>query len=79
MTMLSFRIADEEAERISAWADRLGLDRSDLLREAVRRHLTALAAIDDIQAWLDQPLTEEESSLADIADWGPADDWSDWA
>ena len=25
------------------------------------------------------PLDEGESSLAEIADWGPAEDWSDWA
>jgi hypothetical protein len=33
--MLSFRVDGDEAERIQAWAERLGLDRSELLRDAV--------------------------------------------
>lgn len=79
MTMLSFRIEDDVARQVAAWADRLDVDRSELLREAVRRHLARLAGEDDIAAWLDQPMTDDESALADVADWGPAEDWSDWA
>ena len=44
MTMLSFRVDDAEARRAQAWAERLGVDRSDLLRNALRRHVDALAA-----------------------------------
>ena len=26
-----------------------------------------------------EPLTADELALAEITDWGPAEDWSDWA
>ncbi len=42
MTMLSFRVADEDADRVQAWAERLGVDRSEVLREALRQHLLRL-------------------------------------
>jgi predicted transcriptional regulator len=79
MTMMSFRVDDEEAVRAQQWAESLGVDRSELLREALHRHLVRLAAENDVQAWNDQPLSDSESALAEIADWGPAEDWSDWA
>lgn len=79
MTMLSFRVDDEDAERVQTWADRLGVDRSELIREALRRHLLRLASENDAATWVEQPLDEGERSLAAIADWGPAEDWSDWA
>jgi predicted transcriptional regulator len=79
MTMLSFRIDDEVAQDVQAWADRLGVDRSELLRDALRRYLRRLASEDDARTWQQQPLDEGERALADVADWGPADDWSDWA
>jgi predicted transcriptional regulator len=78
MTMLSFRVNDEEAEEAKRWAERLGVDRSELLRDALRRHLLRLASENDAQTWAEQPLDEGEQSLARIADWGPAEDWSDW-
>lgn len=49
------------------------------MRDALHRHLVRLAAENEIQAWNDQPLDGSESALAEIADWGPAEDWSDWA
>jgi predicted transcriptional regulator len=79
MTMLSFRIDDAIAQDVQAWADRLGVDRSELLREALRRYLLRLASESDARTWEQMPLDEGERSLADIADWGPAEDWSDWA
>jgi predicted transcriptional regulator len=79
MTMLSFRVDDAEASDAKRWAERLGVDRSELLREALRRHLDRLASEDDVRRWVDQPLDEGELSLAGVADWGPAEDWSDWA
>jgi len=79
MTMLSFRLEDEDAVRVDAWAARLGVDRSELLRDAVRRQLLRLASEDDAVTWVDHPLDEGERSLERIADWGPAEDWSDWA
>ena len=79
MTMLSFRVGDEEAAAAQRWADRLGVDRSELLREALHRHLVRLRSEHDIEAWSATPLTDDENALAAIADWGPAEDWSDWA
>lgn len=79
MTMLSFRIADEEATAVTLWADRLGIDRSELIRDALHRHLVRLQAEQDTAAWLDTPLTTDEQALGEIADWGPAEEWTDWA
>jgi predicted transcriptional regulator len=39
MTMLSFRLDEAVATEVQAWADRLGVDRSEILCDAVRRHL----------------------------------------
>lgn len=78
MTMFSFRVDDEEAEETRRWVDRLGIDRSRLLRDALHRHLVRLRSESDATAWLETPLTKEESSLAEISTWGPAEDWSDW-
>jgi hypothetical protein len=79
MTMLSFRVEDEEAALIQAWAARLGIDRSQFLRDAVHRHLVRLASEDEAEIWAATPLDDGEQALAAIADWGPAEDWSDWA
>jgi predicted transcriptional regulator len=78
MTMLSFRVADEEAVEIQQWADALGVDRSEILRDALHRHLVVLKGELDAERWQQQPATEMERSLEAIADWGPAEDWSDW-
>ena len=79
MTMLSFRLSEGDAAEVRLWAARLGVDRSELLREAVRGHLLRLASEVDAATWVEQPLDDGERSLADIAEWGPAEDWSDWA
>jgi hypothetical protein len=79
MTMMSFRVDDGEALDAQRWADRLGIDKSELLREALHRHLVRLASELDADRWEQVPLTDDERSLAAIADWGPAEDWSDWA
>jgi hypothetical protein len=78
MTMLSFRVPDEEAVEAQRWAESLGVDRSELLRDALHGHLVRLRGEQDVAKWLDAPTTEAESALAVIADWGPAEDWSDW-
>lgn len=78
MTMLSFRVDDQDAAEAQRWAERLGVDRSELLRDALRRHLVRLASEIDATTWQKQPLDESERSLTEIADWGPAEDWSDW-
>lgn len=79
MTMLSFRVDDGDAARVQVWAERLGVDRSELLRDALRRHLLRLASESDASTWVEQPLDAGERSLAEVADWGPAEDWTDWA
>lgn len=70
---------DTEAVRVQHWAQRLGVDRSELLRDALHRHLVRLASETDVAHWEATPLDEGEKALAKIADWGPAEDWSDWA
>ena len=79
MTMLSFRVEDKDASEAQEWAGRLGVDRSELLREALRRHLNQLAGANDVAAWEQTPLDKGEQSPALVADWGPAEDWTDWA
>jgi hypothetical protein len=78
MTMLSFRVAETEAVEAQRWAEALGLDRSELLREALHRHLVRLRSEVDATNWERMPPTDAERSLAQIADWGPAEDWADW-
>lgn len=79
MTMLSFRVDARDAAEAQRRADELGVDRSELLREALRRHLDRLASEGDAERWETNPLDDGERALAKIADWGPAEDWSDWA
>jgi len=55
----------------SSLAASSGVDRSELLRDAVHRHLAVLSSENDIQAWQRQPLSDSERSLSSIADWGP--------
>ncbi|MCU4187268.1 ribbon-helix-helix domain-containing protein [Acidiferrimicrobium sp. IK] len=78
MTMLSFRVEQSDADQVQVWAARLGIDRSELLRDALRRELLRLAGENDAAIWSAYPLDDSEQSLAAIADWGPAEDWSDW-
>jgi hypothetical protein len=43
-----------------------------------RARMTMLSfRVDDDEAT--QAPTRHETAIADIADWGPAEDWSDWA
>ncbi len=43
MTMLSFLVGDEEAALAQDWAERLGIERSQLVRDALRRDLVRLS------------------------------------
>ena len=72
MTMLSFRVDDRDAADVQRWAESLGVDRSELLREALRRHLDLLASEGDADRWEAAPMDEGERALAEVADWGPA-------
>lgn len=76
--MLSSRVSDEDAAAVQEWADSLGIDRSEILRDAVHRHLVVMQGELDAERWSQQPATEVERSLEAVADWGPADDWSGW-
>lgn len=78
MTMLSFRATDEDAAEVRQWAQALGVDRSEILRDALHRHLVVLKGEADAEAWRRQPASDAERSLEAISDWGPAEDWSDW-
>ena len=76
--MLSFRVAEGEAAEAQEWADRLGVDRSELLRDALHRHLVTLRSEREADHYAQLPVTDSEHSLSAIADWGPAEDWADW-
>jgi len=78
MTMLSFRANEDDVEGIRQWSERLGIERSELMRDALRRQLARLAAAHEATLYEADPVTEDELSLAAVADWGPAEDWSDW-
>ncbi len=79
MTMLSFRVDPEEAERAQAMAESLGMAFSEMIREALRRYVDAIEAEYDSEVYRAMPLTAEELSLADSQYWAPSEDWSDWA
>ena len=78
MTMLSFRVDPSEATRAREMAEALGIPQSEMIREALRRHLNTLASLQDVSAYQADPLTPEELSLAAVEHWVPAEDWSDW-
>jgi hypothetical protein len=77
--MVSFRVEEEDVAEADRWADRLGVERSELLREALSAHLARLSAEADASAYEAKPFTADESALDGADDWGPAEDWSDWA
>ncbi len=77
--MVSFRMDDEEVQRVDEWARRLHVNRTTLLRGALSAYLARLAGEHDATAYERQPLTDEELALATAEDWGPAEDWSDLA
>ncbi len=78
MTMLSFRVPEDEAAEAQRWAEARGVDRSQFLREALHRHLVALRSEVDAATWERSPAGDGELALGAIADWGPAEDWADW-
>jgi hypothetical protein len=61
--MVSFRADDADVIAADHWAQRLGVDRSELLQDALRRHLAELAADHYVAACAEQPLSPEETSL----------------
>ena len=73
-----FRLEKDVADEVTSWAKRLGLDRSELLRVALRRYLNNLASESE-SVILDDLVDDSLDAFNAIADWGPAEDWSDWA
>jgi predicted transcriptional regulator len=76
--VVSFRVDDDDAAAADRWAKQLGLERSELLREALSAYLARLAAETEAAAYEAQPLGAEDAVLDDLDDWGPAEDWTDW-
>jgi hypothetical protein len=76
--MLSFRADEDDAKEAERWAKALGVQRSELLRDALRYHLARLRAEADAKAYSAQPFTVGETAFDAADDWGPAEDWSDW-
>jgi hypothetical protein len=79
MTMLSFRTSDREARDVRVWAKKLGMDKSEFLRDALHQYLVRLVSERDAELWVQTPHSADEMALAEIADWGVAEDWQDWA
>jgi len=77
--MVSFRADDDDVAEADRWADRLGVERSELLREALAAHLARLAVEDDAGMYAAQPFTADDAALDATDDWGLDEDWSDWA
>lgn len=78
MRRISFRVDDAQALGAQAWGDRLGIGRSALLRDALRRHLQHLAGEREAGTWELHAVDDGEGPFLEIAGWGPAEDWSDW-
>jgi Ribbon-helix-helix protein, copG family len=77
--MVSFRADEESVVAADHWAERLGIERSELLRDALASHLARLAVEADASAYEAEPFTADETALDAADDWGPAEDWTDWA
>jgi hypothetical protein len=76
--LVSFRADDEDVAEADRWAARLGVERSELLRDALAGHLSRLAAETEVVAYDAQPFSADELALDAADDWGPAEDWTDW-
>lgn len=76
--MVSFRIDDEDIAEADRWAALLGVERSELLRDALAGHLARLRAEADVNAYETQPFTADELALDAADEWAPAEDWTDW-
>jgi hypothetical protein len=76
--MVSFRAEEDDVTAADRWAKVLGVERSELLRDALAAYLTRLAAEQEALAYEREPFTEDEVALVAADDWGPAEDWSDW-
>ncbi len=71
MTEISFHADQTDADRLGLWAGRLGVDRSELLLTAVRKHLASLEAEAAPGAWAELLTGATESTLEDMAECCP--------
>jgi hypothetical protein len=78
MTKLSFRVAETEAAETEHWAELLGVDKSQLLRDALHGHLARLEAQQHAHVWAADESSLSQTGRLVTAAWGPAEDWSDW-
>lgn len=77
MTMFSFRVDSDEAEETARWpSDQALTDPNSCAKPFIDIWLDYGQTRSG--GMVDEALTSEETSLADVADWGPAEDWSDW-
>lgn len=79
MSMLTCRMADTEAARVREAAERLGVSVSQMIREALRRHLNSVGAEHDAEIYDSSPLRPDELTIMSVQSCLPAEDWSDWA
>jgi hypothetical protein len=79
MTMVSFRVDEAEVERLREWTSvSASTGRSSSGKRCGGTSCVSPASRTP-RVWEARPLEEGERSLAEIDDWGPAEDWSDWA
>ena len=79
MTTLSFRVEPEVAEKVREMSVSLGIPKSELIREALCRHLNMVAAQHDALVYEKNPLTPGELAFTPVEHRAPAEDWSEWA
>ena len=77
--MMTCRMADTEANRVREAAETLGVSVSEVIREALRRYLSAVGAEHDAEVYERSPLRPDELAITSVQSWLPAEDWSDWA
>jgi hypothetical protein len=58
--MVNFRADDADVTAADHWAQRLGVDRSELLRLAMRRRLAELAVDHDVAGYATGPMQRGE-------------------
>ncbi len=72
------RVSGAPTDGLWIRARRYGLIRWYSVRRFLRRPFKRILARRDIKRWVENPLTEEEKSLAKVNYWLPAEDWSAW-
>jgi hypothetical protein len=77
--MVSFRVDEDEAAALRSWSNELGVERSQLLRDALHQYLVRLRSEREAAIYERVPMTENELAVSEVDDWGTAEDWSDWA